>query len=46
MYDDSTSQITPSQAMILDAMERIHQPVSRFPTMLLTLLKLNMCFHL
>ncbi|KAG1783461.1 P-loop containing nucleoside triphosphate hydrolase protein [Suillus placidus] len=26
MYDDSISQITPSQAMILDAMERIHRP--------------------
>lgn len=30
MYDDTSSQITPSQAMILDAMEMIHQPVCRY----------------
>jgi hypothetical protein len=30
MYDDVfNSQITPSQALVLDAMEVIHQPVSR-----------------
>lgn len=29
MYDEADAQITPSQAMILDAMELIHQPVSR-----------------